>query len=66
MASLGHPVAGDAVYGPKKPAGKLNGQCLHAGVLGFVHPITGENLWFESPLPNYFTEFLQKLKKPKG
>ncbi len=61
MAKCGHPVAGDTVYGPKKPAGKLQGQCLHAGVLGFVHPITGENLYFESPLPPYFQTFIKSL-----
>ncbi|MEA5051439.1 MAG: RluA family pseudouridine synthase [Oscillospiraceae bacterium] len=61
MAYIGHPVAGDAVYGPKNTPAKLNGQCLHAGVLGFVHPVTGEYMEFESPLPPYFTEFLAQL-----
>ena len=60
MASIGHPVAGDPVYGPKKVITSLDGQCLHAGVLGFVHPATGDYLEFESPLPAYFTEFLRK------
>ncbi len=63
LAKLGHPVAGDVVYGPKKPAGKLNGQCLHAGTLGFVHPITGEHMSFDSPLPNYFQTFINSLTK---
>lgn len=63
MASLGHPVAGDDVYGPKKVITKLNGQCLHAKHIGFVHPRTNEWLEFESPLPEYFTSFLAELSK---
>ena len=61
MAYLGHPVAGDPVYGPKKPAPGLNGQCLHARRIGFVHPRDGRYLELESPLPLYFTEFLRKI-----
>lgn len=62
MAYLGHPVAGDTVYGgAKQPAG-LDGQCLHAKVIGFVHPVTGEYLEFESELPAYFREFLNKIR----
>lgn len=61
MAYLGCPVAGDEVYGPKKVIKRLEGQCLHARALGFVHPITGEKLHFESPLPEYFTSFLKTL-----
>ena len=64
MAHIGHPVAGDTVYGsPKQPkhCEALNGQCLHAKCIGFIHPITGEELYFESELPQYFTDFLQKL-----
>ncbi len=64
MAYLGHPVAGDTVYGaanqPKIAAG-LEGQCLHAKELGFIHPITGKELYFNSELPAYFTEFLKRL-----
>lgn len=63
MASLGHPVAGDPVYGPKKAITALNGQCLHAGKIGFVHPGSGEYLEFEAPLPPYFVSFLEKLRK---
>ncbi len=63
MASLGHPVAGDPVYGPKKVITALHGQCLHAGLIGFVHPRSGEYLEFEAPLPDYFTDFLRKLRK---
>ena len=61
MASQGHPVAGDEVYGPKKVITELHGQCLHAKKIGFVHPRTKEWLEFESPLPEYFTKFLAKL-----
>ena len=60
MAYLGHPVAGDSVYGPAKVITELNGQCLHAKKIGFVHPITGEFLSFDSELPPYFRRFLSK------
>ena len=63
MASTGHPLAGDAVYGPKNCIKSLNGQCLHAKELGFIHPRTGEWMQFDSPLPPYFTEFLTRLRK---
>lgn len=63
MASIGHPVAGDVVYGPKSAIKELNGQCLHAGVLGFVHPRTGEYMEFTAPLPPYFSAFLAKLQR---
>ena len=57
----GTPVAGDAVYGnPKKTYG-LEGQCLHAAVLGFIHPITKEYLEFSSDLPDYFKDFLRRI-----
>ena len=61
MAYIGHPVAGDAVYGPKNVITQLNGQCLHAGTIGFIHPRTGEYMEFTAPLPEYFTEFERKL-----
>ncbi len=61
MAEMGHPVAGDPVYGPKKVMRELRGQCLHAGVLGFVHPATGESMEFSSPPPPEFAAFLAKL-----
>ncbi len=61
MAHLGHPVAGDDVYGPKKCITSLCGQCLHAKTIGFIHPITGEELYFDSELPAYFTAFLKTL-----
>ncbi len=63
MASLGHPVAGDEVYGPKKVITSLSGQCLHAKTVGFTHPITGEALLFTSELPPYFEQFLRSLAK---
>ncbi len=61
MASLGHPVAGDTVYGAKKDPNNLNGQCLHAREIGFTHPITDKEMYFTSDLPPYFTTFLDKL-----
>ena len=64
MAHIGHPLAGDTVYGAEKQpkiCQSLNGQCLHAKGIGFVHPITGEELYFESELPAYFTDFINKL-----
>lgn len=61
MAEIGHPLAGDAVYGPKKVIKRLEGQCLHAGTLGFVHPITEEYLEFSSALPPWFTSFISTL-----
>lgn len=66
MASLGHPVAGDPVYGPKKVISQLHGQCLHAGLLGFIHPGTGEYMEFSSELPEYFQDFLRKLRGKEG
>lgn len=61
MAYIGHPVAGDDVYGHNKENYPLNGQCLHAGLIGFIHPATGEYLEFSAPLPDYFTGFLKKI-----
>lgn len=60
MAYIGHPIAGDTVYGPKNGVKSLNGQCLHAGVIGFVHPRSGEYMEFEAPLPEYFINFLKQ------
>ena len=62
MAYLGHPVAGDTVYGPPKGVRGLDGQCLHARVIGFRHPRDGRYLEFTSPLPAYFTDFLHSLE----
>lgn len=61
MASIRHPLLGDDVYGPKKSKYTLEGQCLHAKVLGFVHPRTGKYMEFEVPLPKYFEELIEKL-----
>ncbi|MBR4765134.1 MAG: RluA family pseudouridine synthase [Clostridia bacterium] len=60
MAYIGHPVAGDPVYGPSNGIKSLNGQCLHAGVLGFTHPTNGKRIVIKSELPEYFTDFLKK------
>ncbi len=62
MAYLGHPVAGDPVYGVKNEKVGFSGQCLHAGKIGFVHPTTGQYMEFTAPLPDYFQSFLTKLK----
>lgn len=62
MASIGHPLLGDSVYGPAKCPYSLQGQTLHAMTIGFVHPATGEYLEIEAPLPDYFNELLKKLK----
>lgn len=61
MAYIGHPIVGDPLYGPKKVIGE-NGQFLHAKTLGFHHPRTNEFLQFDSPLPKYFEEYLEKLR----
>lgn len=62
-ASMGHPVAGDTVYGDAKHTHGLQGQCLHARKIGFVHPTSGEYMEFTSELPDYFIQFLEKIKK---
>lgn len=62
MASLGHPLLGDTVYGSEKQPFKLQGQVLHAKVLGFNHPSDGRYVEFESPLPEYFEKLLTKLR----
>ena len=63
LASIGHPVVGDDVYAPGRPAFGLVGQCLVAATLGFVHPRTGETLAFHCPLPDFFVSTVQKLEK---
>ncbi len=63
MASIGHPILGDDVYGPKNPKIKdLEGQTLHAKVLGFVHPTTNQYVEFDSDLPEYFQKLIDKLQ----
>lgn len=61
MAYIGHPVAGDTVYGVKNEKVSFTGQCLHARKIGFIHPKTEEYLEFTSQLPDYFNDFLTKL-----
>ena len=62
MASIGHPILGDAVYGPMKCRFKLEGQTLHAKILGFEHPATGEYMVFDAPLPEYIVSLLERLR----
>jgi len=62
MASIGHPLLGDSVYGPAKCPFRLTGQTLHAGILGIIHPRTGEYMEFTAPLPDYFEELLRILR----
>ena len=61
MSSIGHPILGDQIYGPAKCPYKLQGQTLHAKVLGITHPITGEYMEFDAPLPDYFQALLEKM-----
>lgn len=62
MASVGHPIIGDPLYGPKKERfAALGGQCLHAGTLTLTHPRTGERMVFRAPRPAYFDEVLKRL-----
>ena len=63
MASIGHPLLGDTVYGAKKPVPGLAGQCLHARKLSFVHPRTGERLTVECLLPEWFQAVLERLER---
>ena len=63
MASIGHPLLGDTVYGSSKNPYHLEGQALHAMILGFVHPRTCEYMEFTAPLPEYFVKLLSKLRK---
>ena len=63
MASIHHPLIGDTVYGSEKQPFALQGQCLHAKVLGFIHPTTREYIEFSAPLPNYFELLLEKIRK---
>ncbi len=63
MSSIGHPLVGDGVYGPARCPFSLQGQTLHAYVLGFVHPRTGEYMEFQAPLPAYFEKLINNLQK---
>lgn len=62
MAHIGHPILGDTVYGRKKPELGLEGQCLHAEKLRFIHPRTGKEISVSCPLPDYFEAILKKLR----
>lgn len=62
MAHLHHPLLGDQVYGPAKQPFSLQGQTLHAKIIGFEHPTTKEYVEFEAPLPEYFNDLLRKLR----
>jgi 23S rRNA pseudouridine1911/1915/1917 synthase len=62
MASIGHPLLGDTVYGREKQEYSCQGQCLHAMTLGFVHPVSGEYVEVNAPLPDYFEQLLKKLR----
>ena len=62
-AHLGHPVAGDPVYGNPKSVQGLEGQCLHAAFIGFDHPVTGKYMEFSAPLPDYFINVLNRINK---
>ena len=62
LASIGHPIAGDDVYGPSKVITALGGQCLHAYQLGFIHPVTGEYIEFTADPPESFIRFREKLR----
>lgn len=62
MSYIRHPLVGDELYGPKKQTLPVKGQMLHAGLLGFVHPRTGEYMEFRSELPEYFTDILGKIE----
>ena len=66
MASIHHPLLGDTVYGPAKDSHHLEGQTLHAMVLGLIHPVTGEYLEAEAPLPEYFENLLKKFRAMSG
>ncbi|MCR5507138.1 MAG: RluA family pseudouridine synthase [Lachnospiraceae bacterium] len=66
LSSIGHPVVGDEVYSKIKSPFRLQGQTLHAGIIGFIHPSTGEYIEAEAPLPEYFTELIGRLEREQG
>jgi len=63
MSYIGHPVIGDTVYGRRKDRHDINGQALHARILGFAHPVSGEYMEFEAELPGYFKNLMEQLQK---
>lgn len=62
MAHIGHPIAGDMVYGPRNGVQFLNGQCLHAASIGFSHPRDGRYIEITAELPDYFEDFLRRIR----
>ncbi|MBQ9534795.1 MAG: RluA family pseudouridine synthase [Clostridia bacterium] len=66
MAYIGHSVAGDPLYAPKTDKSRLEGQCLHAKSIKFIHPDTGKEMSFTAPLPEYFEEFLNRIGRENG
>jgi 23S rRNA pseudouridine1911/1915/1917 synthase len=62
MSSLGHPVYGDLLYGGE-PCKRFVGQCLHAKIIEFTHPRSGERMRFETGLPGYFEETIERLRR---
>nr|WP_177221306.1 RluA family pseudouridine synthase [Moorella thermoacetica] len=66
MAFIGHPVVGDPKYGPRRCPFAVPGQLLHAGCLGFVHPVRGDYLEFTTPPPSIFLQVLEQLRRAKG
>lgn len=65
LSHIKHPLVGDITYGPKKQIYGLDGQLLHAKTLGFIHPSTGEYMEFDSPLPDYFKDILERIERRK-
>ena len=61
MTSIGHPLLGDETYGNRTSKYKLQGQCLHAMIIGFTHPVKKVYMEFEAPLPEYFNHLLEIL-----
>ena len=65
LSHIKHPLVGDTTYGPKKQIYGLDGQLLHAKTLGFIHPSTGEYMEFDSPLPDYFKDILERIERSR-
>lgn len=63
MSSIRHPLLGDVTYGGERKDYKLEGQCLHAHILGFVHPVTGDYIETVAPIPKYFEDLLTRMRK---
>ena len=66
MKHIGHPIVGDKTYGVKKEEFNLTGQLLHAGKIGFIHPVTQEKVYYYAPLPEDFEKVLTILRKRGG